>query len=169
MTASNHRIYQTSLTQIHLFLQLIFVLYSNHMCYTFIIMLLSLNNESLTKQMLCTSEANRRPFLLIFNQCRDTPSCKICSWVFCTIYLKSLFPPPHCKTGNNIIELFYSSVRILKENRRPANHNGSLIQISNCYIQPSWNGGYRSIPGLPMDIYPNIQVMPQYDKWQSHI
>ena len=68
---------------------------------------------------------------------------KICSCAFRTIYLKALFPL--CKTGNNIIELFYSSIRILEENRRPANHNGSLIHISNCYIQPSLNGGYRSI------------------------
>jgi hypothetical protein len=57
------------------FLQLIFVLYSNHMCYTFSIMLLSLNNGSLAKQMLCISQAKRRPFLLISNHCRDTPSC----------------------------------------------------------------------------------------------
>jgi hypothetical protein len=67
-------------------------------------------------------------------------------------------------SGNNIIELFYSSVRILEENRRAANHNGSFIHISNCFIQPSLNGGYKSIRELPIDIYPNIKVTPQYHK-----
>ena len=52
MSAPNHPMdhgNQTSLAHINFFLQLIFVLYSNHICYTFIIKLLSLNNDSFAK------------------------------------------------------------------------------------------------------------------------
>ena len=166
MSAPNHPMdhgNQTSLAHINFFLQLIFVLYSNHICYTFIIKLLSLNNDSFAKQIHSSiEETTIFAHLLPMQRQYSCVKSQLCfSYYFSE---SALSTTTLCKTGNNIIELFYSSVRILEENRRAANHNGSFIHISNCFIQPSLNGGYKSIRELPIDIYPNIKVTPQYHK-----
>ena len=82
------------------FLQLLFAWYSNYICYTFIIMLLSLQNEFRKANTFlnwgdghfCSSSTNVEKLQL----------CKIRNCAFRTIYLNSLFPPPYC-TGQEII------------------------------------------------------------------
>ena len=87
-------------TNYFFFLQLLFALYSNYICYTFIIMLLFLQNEfrkantflNWGDDHFCSSSTNVETL-----QLRKIRSC-----AFRTIYLNSLFPPPYC-TGQEII------------------------------------------------------------------